>query len=187
MQPYTYISVGEEEYPILLRRDGRLKKSARWNLRAGAVHLRIPPALENQEVERIIESIQLKLSRRLKRGKNATDEELLKRAQKINDTYFGGTLIWESIRWVSNMEHRLGSCTYSGSDHSVIRISDKIKQWPDYVVDYVISHELSHIKFANHSADFWHYLDQYPHVEKAHGFIDGFFFAQGLSPNQALD
>jgi len=78
------------------------------------------------------------------------------------------------------MRSLLGSCSKGGTTDGEIRISDKIKSWPDWVVDDVIAHELLHRKHPNHSAAFWSELRQaYPLTERARGFARGFMFAVG--------
>ena len=75
---------------------------------------------------------------------------------------------------------RLGSCTNGGSTDGHIRINDKIKSWPDWVVDYVVAHELVHRLHPDHSKAFWQTLrGAYPKTEQARGFIQGVGFAEG--------
>jgi predicted metal-dependent hydrolase len=76
------------------------------------------------------------------------------------------------------MTHRLGSCTEGGATDGDIRISDRIQQWPAYVIDYIIAHELAHRKHPNHSTEFWAYLANYPLTERARGFIEGIAYGQ---------
>ncbi|HID84569.1 MAG TPA: M48 family peptidase [Anaerolineaceae bacterium] len=86
------------------------------------------------------------------------------------------------IRWVNNMEKRLGSVTLGGSTHGHIRLSANIQTWPAWVVDYVIAHEFTHLLLPEegHSPRFWETLQQaYPRTEQARGFIKGYFFAKG--------
>jgi predicted metal-dependent hydrolase len=90
---------------------------------------------------------------------------------------------WNGIRWVNNMQARLGSCTGGGATDGQIRISDKIKNWPDWVVNYVIAHELMHREHPNHSEAFWRELRAaYPLTERARGFIHGVDYASGQIP-----
>ena len=87
------------------------------------------------------------------------------------------------------MRKRLGSCTSGGSTDGHIRISDRIKGWPEWVVAYVIAHALAHRVHANHSKAFWAYLTEaYPLTERARGFIQGVGFAAGeaLAEDDAL-
>jgi len=98
----------------------------------------------------------------------------------INRKHFNGVLRWNSIRWVNNMQCRLASCTRGGNTDGEIRISARIKDWPGWVVDYVIAHELMHRRHPNHSQSFWDELSSaYPLTERARGFIHGMGFAAG--------
>jgi predicted metal-dependent hydrolase len=116
------------------------------------------------------------------RRASRSDAELQARAQKINKTYFGGRIQWAAIRWVGNMEKRLGSCTNGGNTDGHIRISDRIREWPEYVVDYVIAHELAHRVYPDHSKAFWDLVtSSYPLTERARGFIEGHGYARGDS------
>ena len=83
-------------------------------------------------------------------------------------TYFGGTLAWTSIRWVTNQEHRWGSCTPSSG---VIRISHRLAEVPPFVLDYVIVHELAHLVEANHGSRFWALAERFPRSERARGYL----------------
>jgi predicted metal-dependent hydrolase len=94
--------------------------------------------------------------------------------------YFDGQIRWQAIRWVDNMQQRLGSCTRGGVTDGHIRISSRMRTWPDWVVDYVIAHELLHRRYPNHSPEFWADLKRaYPLTERAQGFIEGVGFTQG--------
>jgi predicted metal-dependent hydrolase len=44
---------------------------------------------------------------------------------------------------------------------------------PEYVVDYVLLHELSHLLVPGHGEDFWNLLAGYPRTERARGYLDG--------------
>jgi predicted metal-dependent hydrolase len=84
------------------------------------------------------------------------------------------------------MEKRLGSCTVSGPTGGDIRISDRIKGWPTWVVEYVVAHELAHLRFANHSKEFWAYVNRFPQAERARGFILGFAYQIGQDADDWL-
>ena len=46
-----------------------------------------------------------------------------------------------------------------------------MSRFPQWVVDYVIVHELAHLVEANHSAAFHDLVAQFPQAEKAEGFL----------------
>lgn len=174
------ISDGVNKVRVIVCRDKRLKKMARWEFQPdGSILLRVPYHTPQVELLLILDRVAAQLVKRRKRAAR-TDADLQARAEHINREYFGGSIQWTAIHWVSNMKNILGSCTNGGSTDGHIRISDRIKGWPDWVVDYVIAHELTHRVHSNHSPAFWEYLQKaYPLAERARGFIMGVGFAQG--------
>jgi predicted metal-dependent hydrolase len=170
-----------KELPVFLRRDKRLKKSSRWQREPdGSILLRVPYRLPKRQIRNLLDQISSQLKKQVKQVKRRTDADLQKRAEYLNQKYFGGKIEWQAIRWVGNMNQRLGSCTNGGSTDGHIRISDKIKSWPQWVVDYVIAHELVHRIHQNHSKAFWSALTEgYPLTERARGFIRGVGFSEG--------
>jgi predicted metal-dependent hydrolase len=139
------------------------------------------------QIEQMIEEIAPRIKKQRKRARRQTDPNLMERAEALNKEYFNGELSWHSIRWVNNMEHRLGSCTTGGTTDGDIRISERIRTWPTYVVDYILAHEICHRKYPHHGPEFWAYLSRYPQVEKALGFIEGIAFAEGVNADSMMD
>ncbi|MEY2444510.1 MAG: hypothetical protein QOE00_1090 [Ilumatobacteraceae bacterium] len=74
----------------------------------------------------------------------------------------------QSIRWADDMRMRWGSCTPSTG---AIRISTRLAAFPDWVVDYVIVHELAHLVVLAHSDEFWRLVYRYPKAERAIGYL----------------
>ncbi|MEW6716667.1 MAG: M48 family metallopeptidase [Chloroflexota bacterium] len=178
---FTIQDTHGKEVNVTIRRDKRLKKSSRWEiLPDDSILLRIPYRMPKRYIGGLLDQIAAQLKKRDKLAERRTDADLQLRAEHINNKYFGGKITWRAIRWVNNMEHRLGSCSQGSTTDGHIRISDKIKSWPQYVVDYIIAHELVHRLHHNHSEDFWATLTKgYPLTERARGFIRGIGFAQG--------
>jgi hypothetical protein len=114
-----------------------------------------------------------RLERREER--RASDRGLAMRARTLSQRYLGGAAVPSSVRWVGNQNSRWGSCTIADR---TIRLSDRLQGMPDYVVDYVLLHELAHLLHADHGSAFWSLLGAYPHTERARGFLDGVAFAR---------
>lgn len=57
---------------------------------------------------------------------------------------------WRSLR-LSNAQTRWGSAKSDGS----IRLNWRLLHYRPAVIDYVVAHELAHLREMNHSADFW--------------------------------
>jgi len=174
---------------VIVQRDKRLKKSARWQRDPdGTIVLRIPYRMPGSQIKPMLTDVAKSLDRQARRRTPRTDSDLQERAHYVNNTFFGGAIQWAAIRWVSNMERRLGSCTNGGPTDGHIRISDRIREWPQYVIDYVIAHELAHRAHPNHSDAFWSFLEQaYPRTERARGFVQGHRYARGESTDEEQD
>ncbi|MBX3085395.1 MAG: M48 family metallopeptidase [Anaerolineae bacterium] len=181
------IETGDGKLTIEISVDSRLRTMARWSLNGETVKLRVPRNITRTDLERLIQDIVPRILKQRKRAARTSDVNLMERAAAINAAYFNNELSWNSIRWVSNMQHRLGSCTTGGTTDGDIRISDRIRRWPQYVVDYILAHEICHRKYPNHSQEFWDYLASYPHTQKAIGFIEGIGYAEGRSADDMLD
>jgi hypothetical protein len=180
-QKHTLTDTNGQQIIVWVRRDKRLSKTARWGWQTdGSILLRVPYRLPKNSITQHLDQIAAQLQKQEKMAERRTDAELQQRAEAINRKCFGGKIEWRAIRWVGNMNHRLGSCTNGGPTDGHIRISDKIKGWPDWVIDSVIAHELVHRLHPQHSPEFWTTLNAgYPLTERARGFIEGIGFAEG--------
>ena len=177
-----------EEDPIDVEvvRDGRLRTRVHWEWSGSRVRIRIPRNAPKREVERLVAEIVEEVKQKRARVRARADADLEAKARQINRSCFDGEIEWHSIRWVSNMRKRLGSCTVGGPTDGDIRISDRIRSWPDWVVEYVVAHELTHRKHSNHSKEFWAYLGRYPKAERARGFIMGMAHQLGEDADSLL-
>ena len=52
-----------------------------------------------------------------------------------------------------------------------IRISVRVAQFPSWVRDYVIVHELAHLRHPGHTPSFWALVNRYPRAERARGYL----------------
>lgn len=91
------------------------------------------------------------------------DQELLYR-QKAKEYLSGRTAYWSNITGltpayvhITGAEKRFGSC----NGRNGICFSFRLMAYPEKVIDYVIIHELAHIKHKNHSAEFYNLIAQF--------------------------
>jgi predicted metal-dependent hydrolase len=133
-------------------------------------------AEEREWVDRMLQRLEAR-DQRTRR----TDDELVGRAARLAGRYFPdhpAASVPASVRWVDNQNGRWGSCT--PADRS-IRISDRIMDMPDWVIDYVLLHELAHLIIPSHNRTFWALVGRYPRAERARGYLEGVATASGTA------
>lgn len=148
-------------------RSARRRKTVQARQVGGVLQVSIPAWMSKADEERHV----AEMVRRMRRRSETTIVDLTERAALLAARH---TLpVPASIRWVDNQQWRWGSCTPSDG---TIRISNRLAAEPGWVLDYVICHELAHLRIAGHGTDFWDLVARYPLAERARGFL----MARGL-------
>ncbi|MFJ9620632.1 M48 family metallopeptidase [Streptomyces sp. NPDC101181] len=161
---------------VEVRRSTRRRKSVSAYRDGDRTIVLIPARMSAAEERRWVGVMLDKLAAR--ESKRALgDTELADRALRLSAQYFGGRARPASVRWVTNQNTRWGSCTPSEGS---IRLSHRLQGMPEYVVDYVLLHELAHLLVPGHGPDFWRLLEVYPRTERARGFLEGVVAADQL-------
>lgn len=165
-------------FPIQVRRSSRRRRTVSADLRDGVLRVSIPEhfsaAQERHWVERMTARMAAKYPAVPPVEHDRPVEELLRRAELLAEHYLDGRGVPGTIRWVTDQNSRWASATPARRS---IRLSHRLQGMPDWVVDYVILHEMAHLIEPSHSAAFWHLLRAYPRTETAKAFLDGVSFA----------
>lgn len=74
----------------------------------------------------------------------------------------------QTIEWSDPQLARWGSCT---SLKGSIRISNRLATMPEWVLDWVIVHELAHLEVADHGERFQELVGRYELSERAQGYL----------------
>lgn len=160
---------------IVVKRSGRRKRTISWRIEnrpeAVRVEMQVPAALTRDQEAEWRQRVAQQVRDRLKRQAAKLDGDLYERAQALNARYFGGGLALRSASWSTRQEKRWGSCS---PDVGSIRLSDRLRSLPDWVVDYVLVHEIAHLAAPDHSDEFWALVARYPLAERARGFLMGY-------------
>jgi len=163
---------------VEVRRSRRRRRTVSAYREGGRTVVLIPASFSPAEEEHWVARMLQRLSTG-ERRRRPTDEALLAHAETLSRRYLGGHARPTSVRWVSTMGRRWASCTPS---EGTIRVSDRLRDVPDFVLDYVVLHELAHLLVHGHGPAFWRLLASYPRLERARGFLDGLAHAEGLEP-----
>jgi predicted metal-dependent hydrolase len=163
---------------IEVRRSTRRRRTVSAYREGDRTVVLIPARMSKAEEQRWVTVMLDKLAAQESR-KTLGDTELAERAERLSAQYFDGRARPASVRWVTNQNTRWGSCTPAEGS---IRLSHRLQGMPEYVVDYVLCHELAHLLVPGHGPDFWRLLDAYPRTERARGYLEGVAAAARLPP-----
>jgi predicted metal-dependent hydrolase len=168
---------------VEVRRSARRKRTVTAYRERDTIVVLIPQRMskadERAYVDDLVEKLLAREARiRPPRGDAALAARAAGLAATILRPMLGHTPEASEVRWVTNQEHRWGSCT---PGTKVIRLSHRLQPMPSWVVDYVLLHELAHLVEPTHSARFWALVDRYPEAEKAKGYLEGYLAGQGRS------
>ena len=167
--------------PIEIRRSRRRKRTVTAFRDAGKVVVCMPATFSKAQEEHWVSTMLQRLDAADAR-RRPSDDRLLARSRQLSKLYLDGRAEPDSVRWSGNQSSRWASCT---STDASIRVSDRLKGVPPWVLDYVLVHELAHLLVPDHSDEFWALVSRYPRTERARGFLDGITHAAGRSPEDA--
>ncbi|QZY30105.1 M48 metallopeptidase family protein [Nocardioides coralli] len=163
---------------VEVRRSKRRRRTVSAYRDGDRIVVMVPATLTRAEEAEWVESMIERLERAERRTR-PSDQELLARANRLSSRYLGAMAAPESVRWVTNQGSRWGSCT---PGDRTIRLSSRLQGMPEWVIDYVLVHELAHLLEPGHDAAFWAWVDRYPHAEKAKGYLLGWSAAAKVDP-----
>ncbi|WP_066891249.1 M48 family metallopeptidase [Carbonactinospora thermoautotrophica] len=175
---------GRNAHPAVeVRRSARRRRTVSAYRDGDRVIVLIPARMSRAEEARWVKVMLERLAAQEKR-RRPSDAALLRRARELSARYLDGRAQPASVRWVGNQFSRWGSCT--PADRS-IRLSRRLYGMPQYVIDYMLLHELAHLLVPGHGPKFWALLAKYPRTERARGYLDGVAAAQGLEWSDETD
>ncbi len=154
---------------VEVRVSKRRKKTAGAHWEGDRIVVVVPAHLRGSDRDEMVDS----LSRRLASHRphlHASDAQLEQRARILGERYLDGVSP-SSIRWSTTQTQRWGSCTL---DTREIRISERLRVVPDWVLDAVVVHELVHLFEPTHSVRFRQLEQRYPRRDEADVFLEGY-------------
>lgn len=151
-----------QEFRVEVTRSKKRRKTVGAQLVGGVLRLAIPSWMSKAEEAHWVRE----MSGRFRRKMSADRLRLAERASALSRRL--DLPRPQSIRWADDMLARWGSCTPTAG---TVRISTRLAAFPDWVVDYVIVHELAHLAVADHSDEFWRLVYRYSKAERAIGYL----------------
>ncbi len=175
-----------EDPKVVVRRSARRTRTISARREGDTLVVSIPASASRAQEERWVAEMVAKLQRseaRKRPGRRAADEDLAARADALARAHLDAVgpdgrwprPVW--VRWVPPMRTRWASCTPT---EGTIRVSERLRDVPGWVLDHVLVHELAHLREAGHGPAFRALEARYPRSERAIGYLEGLSDGAGL-------
>jgi predicted metal-dependent hydrolase len=152
---------------VEVHRSPRRKKTISAEIVGDVLVVSVPERISRAEEQEWVARMTGRMSERRRKERLNGEGALMQRAAELADRYLDGIRCSE-ITWVETQRSRWGSCS---PDDGTIRLSLALNEYPAWVRDYVIVHELAHLVVPDHSDGFWALVERYPMTERARGFL----------------
>ncbi len=174
---------GITEGEIVVIRSNRRKKNVSAYRQGGRIVVSIPARMSKADERAMVPEMVAKI-RAQEAEATMSEESLQIRAGQLLTEFAPEIVIRPaSVNWRA-MRERWGSCT--SLDRS-IRISDRLKGAPEYVLDYVLFHEAIHLEHFDHGEQFKQLLSHFPLEAQAEAYLQGYEAAENaLTAPEAL-
>ena len=163
---------------VEVRRSRRRQRTVSAYREGDTIVVLLPAQMTRAEEEHWVAEMLARLQRSETRRRSparTSDEALLARCASCRRD-FGGNAVPDSVRWVPPMRTRWASCTPADG---TIRVSERLREVPSWVLDYVLVHELTHLLVPGHGPNFWKLVRDYPRTDRAVGYLEGLAAAAG--------
>ena len=148
-------------------------KNVYIHINNGEVIVKAPKRVSKKEIDKIVKSKAEWIKKTLEKNKIKSEKEKLYTDEEFrviveetaNELIRETGLVPNKVR-IRDIKNAWGSC----SANKNITISYKLICYSKDAIKYVILHELCHIKYMNHSKDFWNlvatYMTNYKEIKK---------------------
>ncbi len=181
LRTVEHVDAADGTPPLELVRSTGRRSSATAFVRDGRIVVQLPAGMDPTSESALVARLVAKVSGRQRAERIGGDDALAERARALADRHLDGVRP-ASVTWSGRMRRRWGSCTPS---EGTIRISRSLAAFPDFVLDYVLVHELAHLVEPGHGAAFQALVDRYPQAARARGFLEGVQFADARHDPEA--
>lgn len=155
---------------VEVRRSAKRRRTVSAYRDGDRIVVLIPARFSTAEEHRWVAEMVARLEPGARRRRDGGDAALARRASELSTSYLGGRARPASVRWVPTMRTRWASCT---PQDATIRLSERLRDMPHWVRDYVLVHELTHLLVPGHGPDFWALVQRYPRTDRARGYLEG--------------
>lgn len=147
---------------VEVRRSARRRKTVQARMVDGVLQVAIPDRMTAEEEAHWVDVMRARFGR----ARDSSAIDLAGRAAMLAAAH--SLVAPTAIVWSERQKTLWGSCTPA---EGRVRISTRVAAFPDWVLDYVIVHELAHLSVPDHGPAFWEVVGRYPLAERARGYL----------------
>jgi len=160
---------------VEIRASARRTKTGTAHWSGHRIVVQIPARLRGRERAALVDALVERLMTQ-RPSINSGDAGLEARAATLAELYLDGVQA-SSVRWSNSQRRRWASCS---PDTREIRVSTRLQQCPEWVIDAVLVHELAHLHEADHSAAFHEWANRHPRQGECALYLEGYALGLGL-------
>ncbi len=160
---------------VEIRASSRRKKTGTAHWSGSRIVVQIPARIRGRERAVFVDDLVVRLL--TQRPQNAAGDASLEERAKVLAELYNDGVEPNSVRWVTNQQARWASCSPASRE---IRVSSRLRQCPEWLIDAVLVHELAHLQEADHSARFNEIADRHPRQADSALFLEGYALGLGL-------
>ena len=149
-------------YRVEVVRSKRRRKTVSAQLDGDIVRVSMPAWMSKADEERYVVELVARLERRARRERT----DIRARADTLSRRY--DLPCAAAVEWVPNRRSQWATCDTATR---TIQVIERVAEFPAWVLDYVLVHELAHLVEPNHSVRFWKLVNRFPRAERARGFL----------------
>jgi len=160
---------------VEVRASARRTKTGTAHWSGHRIVVQIPARLRGRERAALVDALVERLMTQ-RPSMHSGDAGLEARAATLAELYLDGVQA-SSVRWSTSQRRRWASCS---PDTREIRVSTRLQQCPDWVLDAVLVHELAHLHEADHSPAFHEWANRHPRQAECALYLEGYALGLGL-------
>ncbi len=176
--PHTQVTIEPPQFDrpeVEIRASSRRKKTGNAHWSGSRIVVQIPARVRGRERRDFVDELVERLM--VQRPQNAGGDGALEERARCLAEQYNDMVMPASVRWVSNQQARWASCSPGTRE---IRVSSRLRQCPEWVIDAVLVHELAHLQEADHSVRFYEIANRHPRQVDSATYLDGYALGLGL-------
>ena len=155
-------------WSVEILRSSRRKKTISARLSDSRLQIRLPAELSAGDEVAWVRRICKRMIKTNRADPNTADRWLLDRARRLDAEYLAGHARPLQARFALRLTSSFANVN---PRKRVIQVSARLRRAPEWVIDYLLLHEMVHLLVSGHSSEFHELVDRYRYAERAKGYL----------------